>query len=316
MMWFALQTMSTHAQSSGEVFDELSLITIAPYISDQIENLPSAAEVNLESKLNEIVMANGVGGSLFNSRFVITPNVTVMSKNIVPSAPPRVALNLHVNLYVGDGFEGTRFASTSVNVKGVGANENKAYISAFNQIRASSPEIRELLSAAKNRIVDYYNTNCDLIIREAELAASTNNLNLSLSMLASIPKVNMECYEKASERIVPVYLKKINRDCQVQLSAAQNAWNTGRSYEAALQAMKHLQRIEPDAGCYEEARLLSTNIGNHMREVEDREWDLLLKVQQDDVDLQRAAIDAARAVGVSHGDNQPQNVTYNVRGWW
>lgn len=103
---------------------------------------------------------------------------------------------------------------------------------------------------------------------------------------------------------------------EIQTSAAQNAWNTGRSYEAAVQAMEHLQRIEPDAECYEEARLLSTNIGNHMRKVEDREWDFLLRVEQDEVNLQRAAIDAARAVGVSHGDNQPQNVTYNVRGWW
>lgn len=318
MMWMgcSLTTASLLAQDSATEFDEFNLVSIAPYISEQVEYIPAAAKSNLENKLGEIVAANGVGASLYNTRFVITPNVTVMSKNITATAPPRVAVNLYVNLYVGDGFDGTKFGSASLNLKGVGSNENKAYISAFNQIKSGNPEIRRLLSTAKQRIVDYYNSNCDLIIREAELAANTNELDRAMAMLGAVPKINMDCYEKATEMIVPVYRKKINRDCAIQLSAARNAWNAGQDHNAALLAMERLKRIEPEAECFGEAQRLSREIGNRVEEIDDRDWDFILKVQQDEVDLQRSAIDAAREVGVAHGNNQPQNVSYNVKGWW
>jgi hypothetical protein len=40
-----------------------------------------------------------------------------------------------------------------------------------------------------------------------------------------------------------------------------------------------------------------------------------MKQQQDDVDIQKATIKAARDIGVAYGNNQP-DVVYKVYGWW
>jgi hypothetical protein len=42
-----------------------------------------------------------------------------------------------------------------------------------------------------------------------------------------------------------------------------------------------------------------------------------MKQQQDDVDIQKATIKAARDIGVAYGNGPKANVVqYNVYGWW
>lgn len=312
MVMFLLAFHVLSAQNNANTLNDLDRIGIAPYVSEQVEYLPSGARANLQSKLGQIINANGLGHSLYNTRFILTPNIQVINKHIVAAAPPRVALDLEVQLYIGDGMEGTKFGSTSVSVKGVGSNENKAYIHAIQQIKPGNSQVNRLIASAKQRILDYYNTQCDFILKEAEVAAMQNNYDQALFILSGIPRINKECYLKATELIGPVYQQKINRDCEVHLQAARNIWNTGRNYDAALKAVAHLSILEPSSDCYAEAGVLSDNIARRMQEVDDREWNYTLREQE----LEGQRIEAARAVGVSYGENQPQNMTYNVRGWW
>ena len=45
--------------------------------------------------------------------------------------------------------------------------------------------------------------------------------------------------------------------------------------------------------------------------VEDREWDFILKIQEDQVALEKQAIKAVRDVGVAYGKNQqPTNINW------
>lgn len=300
------------AQTNKTSLNDFDRIGMAPYVSSQVEYLPEGARSNLTSKLGQIISANGFGNSILNTRFILTPNIQVLSKNVVAGAPPRVALVLNVNLYVGDGLEGTKFGSTSLTVKGVGANENKAYINAMKQIKPGNTEIKELISSAKQRILDFYNTQCDFILKEAQIASAQNDFDQALYILTSIPKINYDCYEKATAMVAPMYQKKIDRDCKVNLQAARNAWNTSQDYEAALDAVDYLSVIEPSADCYRDAQRLSNDIGKRMKELDNREWDFVLKTQS----MESKKIDAAREVGVAYGRNQPQNMTYNLLGWW
>ena len=313
-----LLSMLAISQAKIDKLDDYDRVAITGYVSDQVEHIPISARNNLNAKLNQIISSNGFGSSGLSqhSRFILTPNVVVSNKNVVPSAPPRVAVSLDVIFFVGDGFSGTKFGSTSVSVKGVGSNENKAYISAFNQIKANNPNIVELIKLSKTKILEYYNNECDFILREAETAANQNNMDEALAILTSIPRVNEQCFNKARDLILPVYQKKINRDCSQLLNAAQNAWNSGQNYNAAVDAASYLGRIEPEADCYNDANKLTKNIGKRMKDLDDREWDFMLKEQQDDVDLQESAIRASRDIGVAYGNNQSENMTYNVRGWW
>ena len=114
--------------------DDAARITLAAYVPQQIDKMPDAARSILANKLNQIVTQNGMGGAANNERFIITANVNVISKDLTATAPPMTALVLEVTLYIGDGFVGTKFSSTSISVKGVGESETKAYISALKGI--------------------------------------------------------------------------------------------------------------------------------------------------------------------------------------
>lgn len=312
ILGFFMTGASVLAQSAVKDLGDFERISIAPYVSDQIEYLPTGAKSNLQSKLGQIITSNGFGSSVYNTRFILTPNIEVVSKNVVASAPPRVAVKLDVHLFVGDGISGTKFGSTLISVNGVGSNENKAYIAALKQIKPGNPAIGSLISSAKHQILDFYNSQCDFILREAEMAASQNDFEEALFVLSTIPQINMECYEKATNLIRPVYLEKINRECQLYLSEARNTWNASQNYGAALGAIAQLKKIEPSAACFKEAQELSNEIGTRMREIDDREWDFELREQE----LEERKIDAVRQVGVAYGKNQPQNMTYNLGGWW
>ncbi len=62
---------------------------------------------------------------------------------------------------------------------------------------------------------------------------------------------------------------------------------------------------------------LSAKIETRVKELDSREWKLALKIQQDDVDLEKASIKSARDIGVAYGSNQPKTITsYNISGWW
>ena len=118
------------------------------------------------------------------------------------------------------------------------------------------------------------------------------------------------------DAVAPIYQKHIDRQCSLKLAKARNAWNSGQDISAANAASEYLAGIEPRAVCFNEATSLSAEIAKRIKELDQREWDFQLKQQQDEVDIRKATISAARDVGVAYGNNQPQSIIYNVRGWW
>ena len=296
--------------------DDAARITLAAYVPQQIDKMPDAARSILANKLNQIVTQNGMGGAANNERFIITANVNVISKDLTATAPPMTALVLEVTLYIGDGFVGTKFSSTSISVKGVGESETKAYISALKGISPTNSNIQSFVGNGKSKIIEYYNSKCDFIIKEAQTLVSQNNFEEAIFKLTSVPEVCKECYDKCMDAVGPIYQKQIDRECKSKLMEANTAWNAAQDSYGADIAGGILAQIDPNASCYKEALALSNKIAQRIKEIDQRDWKLQLKEQQDNVDIQKATIKAIRDIGVAYGNGQPKTVTYNVRGWW
>ena len=296
--------------------DDAARITLAAYVPQQIDKMPDAARSILANKLNQIVTQNGMGGAANNERFIITANVNVISKDLTATAPPMTALVLEVTLYIGDGFVGTKFSSTSISVKGVGESETKAYISALKGISPTNSNIQSFVGNGKSKIIEYYNSKCDFIIKEAQTLVSQNNFEEAIFKLTSVPEVCKECYDKCMDAVGPIYQKQIDRECKSKLMEANTAWNAAQDSYGADTAGGILAQIDPNASCYKEALALSNKIAQRIKEIDQRDWKLQLKEQQDNVDIQKATIKAIRDIGVAYGNGQPKTVTYNVRGWW
>lgn len=312
-----LSVLTLFSQNKLASSDDAARISLTAYVPEQIEGLTAAAQSNLVNKLNQIASKNGMGGGSTNSRFIITANVVVQSKDITPTAPVMQVYGLEITLYIGDGVDGTLFSNTSVSLKGVGETETKAYFNALKNLKVDDPKYQTFIEKGKNKIIEYYNSKCDFILKEAEMLASQNQFDAAISKLVTIPEVCKDCYNKAMDAVAPIYQKQIDRQCKISLNDATNSWNTNQNSTGADQAASYLSNIDPNASCYKEAQALSDKIAKRMKEIDQREWNLKLKEQQDNVDITKARIKAARDIGVAYGNNQPKTITtYNIRGWW
>ncbi len=301
------------SQNATSNSSEIGGIALNAYIPEQIEGIPEIANNMLTNKLNQIISTNGVTNSSYNSRFIITANATVMTKDILATAPPMHAITLDVTLYIGDGFEGKKFASQTVTVKGVGTNENKAYIEAFKNIKQNDPTLLAFVSKGKAKIVEYYNATCAQNIIEAQNLGTQNLYDEAVFKLISVPVECNPCYDKSMVALAPIFKKKIDRDCVLKLAEANNLWNAGQDVQTANSVGEILMSIDPKAACFNEAKVLSNKVGKRVLELDKREWNYKLETE---VNLQRDAIKAYRDVGVAYGKGQPKSVTYNVSGWW
>lgn len=303
-------------QNNQDKADDASRIALETVVSDQIEGLTPSAQSNLVNKLNQIATKNGMGGGSSNNRFIITANVAVLSKDITATAPVMQAYTLEVTLYIGDGFEGTLFSSTSVTLKGVGETETKAYLAALKNLKVDDPKYQTFITNGKNKIIEYYNSKCDFLLKEADMLASQNEFEAAINKLVSIPEVCKECFDKAMEKVGPIYQQQIDRQCKIDLTEAKNVWSSNQNSDGANQASFYLGRIDPNSACFSEVQQFSNLIAKRIIELDQREWNFKLKQQQDGVDIRKATIRAARDIGVAYGNNQPKTVTYNYRGWW
>ncbi|MDN3665242.1 hypothetical protein ACFFU1_03300 [Algibacter miyuki] len=286
-------------------------IFIGSYVPSQVENMPLAAKKMLSNKLSQIITQKGIGDTSYNSRFIITPNIAVLSKDVVPSAPPKVALNLEVTFYIGDGIDGTLYVSETVSAKGVGTNENKAYIAAVRQIRPKSPTLQDFVKRGKERVIEYYNNNCDLVLKKVDGLSARNQYEEALGVLAGVPEVS-QCFDKVKGKMSSVYTKAINVSCKRKLNEANSIWSANQDLNAANAAGAILASIEPQADCFNEVKALYKNIAERVKtkELLDRDWQYKLK----ELDVERSRIQSARDIGVAQGLNQQP--TYNIRGWY
>ncbi len=303
---------NTYAQNTAGKSDDMARITLATFVPQQIDKMPEAARSMLANKLSQIVTQSGMGGNVLNQRFILTANINVMSKDITPTAPPMQAFTLDLTLYIGDGIDGTKFASISTTLKGVGENETKAYISALKNLKTNDPNYQSFIETGKTKIVEYYNSKCDFIIKEAQTLVSQNKFEEAIFILTGVPEVCKGCYDKCMDAIAPIYKQQIDRDCKLKLAEATNLWSANQTVEAGNQAGEILSTIEPSAACFGEVKTLSNKIATKVKELDTREWNYKLKEQAQVSER----IKAYRDIGVAYGNGQPKTVTYNVRGWW
>lgn len=249
-----------NSQNSLKKSDDISRISLAAYIPQQTNSLPTAAVNLMNDKLNQIVTKSGMGGSTRNERFIIVPSITIASKEVTETAPPITVLVLDLTLHIGDGIDGKKFSSSkTITLRGGGADETKAYVAAIRSISPSNQDIQNFVEEGKIKIIEYYNSKCDFIIKDAEALANTKNYDESIYKLASIPEVCKDCYEKCINKITDVYKSKMENECQTYIAKAKTLMAQENYFDAA----EFLSPILPDLKCYTDAQVLIKDINDH-----------------------------------------------------
>lgn len=276
---------------------------------DNEEEIPADAARYLSNKLAQTITANGVGAFEGFSRFFITARLGLATRDIVPGPPAQIAENMEITLYIADYFDQKIFATTTINAKGVGTNESKAFINAVKNLNPHAEPVAAFVRKGKDKIIDYYRAQCDNIIKQAQNLAVQKKYEEALYLLTSIPDAAGDCYDKALNATAVIFQQYTDYLCEVNLALAKAAWAAEQNSAGAQKAGVYMSLIYPDAACYGEAQTLYTEIKGKVLD----DWKFEMKKWQDGVDLESQRIAAARAIGIAYGNGQ-QPISY-LLGW-
>ena len=327
-VWIALFSgLSAQVKS-----DDFGRIILNTYLPEEL-TLPGEAKDALINKLNQISSNNGMGGSQVNPRFIITANITVGTKDIIAGPPQMIAQNLDITLFVGDALTNTIYSNMTFSLKGVGTNENKAYIEAIKMINPKNKEVTAFLEDGKNKIIKYYAEQCDFIIKEAQTLVKLQQYNKAIHDLSMVPEVCKDCYFKCLDTLQTIYQKKIDADGRVYLNEAKTLWTVEQNAAGAEKAGDKINAINPSAACQPEVVKLMQQIEAKLKADEREKWLFKKKQYEDriaiekqkvriaeekskrDDELDKLRVSAYRDVAVEQARNQPITVTYNRIYW-
>ncbi len=294
--------------------DDFGRVILNTYLPDN-NAIPTEAKKALETKLSQITTNNGMGGSNANPRFIITAVLNVTTKDIVPGPPQMIAQNIDVTLFIGDAITNTAFSNTIISIKGVGTNENKALIEAIKNINPKNKDITAFLEEGKNKIISYYATQCDFIIKDAETLAKQEKFDEAIYKLALVPEVCKECYFKTSDIIATLFQQKIDSDCKAKLSKAKILWSGQLNIKQAEEVIAVISDINPNAACYGAATNFTKEINTKIKADEKARLELALKKYKDKMELEKLQVNAYKDIAVEYAKNQPKTVTYNNIYW-
>ncbi|MDR2628270.1 MAG: hypothetical protein LBC40_09580 [Dysgonamonadaceae bacterium] len=268
-------------------------------MAKQANPVPAGATSYLRNKLTQIAALNGLAVGDGYTQFAIIPKIDILSITILPGPPKTIALNLDITLYIADSWGEKIFATTTMNVNGVGVTENGAYMEGIKQINTKNPEFKKFVTRAKNEIINYYNNTYQTTITKARSLAGQKKYSEALFYLNGIPECSSG-YEAAIKEIAKTYQLYIDDLCEQNLSKASMAWLQDQSATGAGKAGEYLQYIYPGAKCYNEAMALYNQIDAKVKE----DWNFAMKVYDNTVDMEKQRIDASKEVGLSFGNNQ------------
>ena len=300
----------TVAQNELGSTDDMGRIALTPIVIEE-SGVPSYARKVLTTKLKEIVTRNGLSSTTASPRFVITAAVDLLNKEMTATAPPMTAVELATTLYIGDAVTGQLFATHTYNtVKGLGTNDQRAYLAAFKGLRATSTELDSFVEKGKQKIVEYYNSQIDFLLAEAKALADQEKYDESMALLSSVPSVCKDAYTKAMATVAEVYQKKIDVESAKFQNQATAAWKTNKTKEGATNAVDLLANIHPNSSSAAAGKALAQQIEAHYaelaayrRQIEERNWNYKVQSETEMREMQRDKMHLDHELAMHQSDN-------------
>ena len=302
--------------------------------------VPAEAHSMLLTKLNQIVTNYDLADNGYTDRFFLTADVLVTSKDIVP----KVSQKLEVVLFIGDVIENKLYGSMSMPIVGVGQNDNKSYINAFQKIPTRSKALEAFMEETKDKIVSFYHQNGNSIIKSAEALAKSGQYDEAIQTLLSIPDFCGEVSENAGEAAQRVYQMKIDKEGAALYNKAKAIWESNPEESTVGEILDLLNEVNPESSVAADcskliSRMTSTLASRKAKrqqeaevqrakaeEKERAEWEFKMRQYEDQIELQRqqlkdqtsiekARVETEKSVSGHIGKIDFNKVTRIVKSW-
>ncbi len=307
-------TVIAYSSSAQVKLDDFGRIILNTYLPHQIA-VPTEAKGLLTTKLNQITSNNGLGGSQVNPRFIITANINIGTKDIIAGPPQMIAQNIDITLFIGDALTNTIFSNVTLSLKGVGTNENKAFIEAFKNINPQNKEVVAFLEEGKKKIIDYYATQCDFILKQANTLAEQYKFEEAIYNLMTVPETCKDCYFKSKDAATAIFKLKIESDCTEKLKRAKLIWASENNENGAIKASEIMTSIIPSDNCKAEINKLSAEIKTKLQADQQKKYDFEMLERKRRYDTAQKRLEAEKEIAIEYLRNQTRTVTYNNIYW-
>lgn len=291
--------------ASADLFAQDCVMPVSVVLDKQFADVPEEAINVLYQSLNRIATENGLTTESATTPFVLTAHCDVLDKSNLPGPPIKTAYNLGLTLYMADTYTQKKFATTYITLNGVGAGEVKSYINAFQHISASNGEVKTLISRGKSNMMKYYDSQYPNIIKEAKRLESIQQYEEALAIVLAIPLCS-KGGEQASRYGEQLYVRNMDRMNLYILNTAKLKWAAGQDTLTAREVCSLLAQIDPESSCYNDAVKFMMEVKGQVRS--DIDFEMRQKYN-DQIELEKNRIAAARAVGVAFGNSQKPTTT-------
>jgi hypothetical protein len=300
----ALQTSAQEASDNSAIKLFLSPERIAT------ENSALPDPTRLYNKMVQLVNQTGIA-EIGYSTFLIIPKLDVESVSSSNAGVERVFLaECNLSLMVkrvkrGEGNSEAIFNSKSWRITGAGSTSDEAKSNALNNISNVEKKIVDFLADTKQKISDYFKTNCNVVIKEAERAITIKNYQEAIALYFSVPS-NAPCYDaavNASQKVFAIYVKDeceknlIKLKSYIALAQSQNTEKTNY-YEMALNVMKSMEPASDK--CFAEAKVEIEKIEKRLAGEEQKKWEFLKKYYADEAQVKKEMYKAMQKINSNY----------------
>lgn len=232
---------------------------------------PKEALSLLYNNMNRFISNHGVLNINEGARFFLATNYNVITKDIVPGMPVRVSETIQCNFVIGDALTEKVFSTLSVQVKGVGINDNKALITAIQAIKWKSDEFDDFIKKGKIEIVKFFTAEAPHILQEADVLSKTGKYQEAIGKLISVPSACPQ-YKECMQKALTTYLKMADSQAATYLRKAKAEWAASPDREGAQKSIAYIDSIPPETKYESEVNSLLNTINNKVSSLDRQEW--------------------------------------------
>ena len=274
-------------------------------LDEDFTGVPASATKYLENALTRVATENGLSTSSSTTPFVMSLHADILDETVQPGPPMQTTYNMGVTLYIVDAVGQKKFATTYLEVSGVGQGKTKAYMDAFRRLNANNQSIRAFMSSGKQKMMAYYDSQYPQIIEEARRLCSLQQYEEAIAMLITVPLCSRGG-EACTAEGVKVYVKIRDLYNQKLLNRARVIWAANPTIDGARMVGPLIAQIDPESSSYGDTQKLLSEIKAQVRADIDFE---VREKYHDQIDIEKQTIECMRAVGVAYGNGQKPQTT-------
>ncbi|MBX2906510.1 MAG: hypothetical protein KF744_10760 [Taibaiella sp.] len=261
----AMLPVALGAQTTGSGF------TIGVSTIDIGANLSEAQALKLESKMLQVIEKSGVATAGYSSGILLKPAISVEDTRIAEGGMQNITVTTcELTLYmVNAGDNMIVYNTMSRKLRGSGSTAEQARNNAINTMDVNDERYKQFMSTSKQKIIAYYNTNCNKIMKQAAEAEKKYDYEAAVSLLSGVP-MEVTCYTTANRKALSLYTKYEQQLCNKIVTYARGEMAIG-NYEAALDA---LATVSGRSACNVEANQLIAEADKKVQRHIDRQYNL------------------------------------------